>query len=134
MVILSRIYKTNLSPNARRGLRTAGCLLIYVSTYYQAVQFTSGVYPLLLGLLALAGVGIGYFLRLRDLFFLSAGFVVLNVVSNLTYYGVHKPVLGWTLLTATGLLLTAGGILLQLRRGDFRALVGRARTAVAGWE
>ncbi|MCG8421092.1 MAG: hypothetical protein MJE77_24490 [Proteobacteria bacterium] len=134
ILVLTRIYRNNLSPGAARVLRIASSMLIYFSTYYQAVQFTSGLYPLLLGTLALFGVGVGFALQLRDLFLLSAGFLLLNVISNLTYYGIHRPILGWTLLTATGLLLTVSGILFQLRRDRIRELLSRARTAMSDWE
>jgi hypothetical protein len=121
-------------PASRRGLRIAGCSLIYFSTYYRVVQFDSGIYPLLLGGVTLVGILLGFLLQLRDLSLLSAGFLVLNVVSNLTYYGVHRPVLGWTLLTLVGLCLTASGILFQMRRAQVRAFVARLRTTLADWD
>jgi hypothetical protein len=134
IVLLARIYRSNLGPGARRGLHLAGCLLIYFSTYYRVVQFDSGFYPLLLGGLTLAGLALGFALQLRDLFLMSAGFLVLNVISNLTYYGVHRPLLGWTLLTLAGLGLTAAGVLFQLRRTQLRALVSRMRAQLHAWE
>lgn len=134
IVGLARIYRDNLGPGARRGLHFAGCLLIYFSTYYRVMQFDSGLYPLLLGGLALAGVALGFALQLRDLFLMSAGFLVLDVISNLAFYGVHRPLLGWTLLTATGLGLTAAGVLFQLRRAELTALLSRIRAHLQDWE
>lgn len=134
IVGLARIYRDNLGPGARRGLHFAGCLLIYFSTYYRVMQFDSGLYPLLLGGLALTGVALGFALQLRDLFLMSAGFLVLDVISNLAFYGVHRPLLGWTLLTATGLGLTAAGVLFQLRRAELTALLNRIRAHLHAWE
>ena len=132
--LIARIYRQNLEGGARRGLHFAGALVIYFSTYYRVVQFDSGFYPLLLGGLTLAGLAAGFFLQLRDLFLISAGFIVLNVISNLTYYGVHRPLLGWTLLTLAGLGLTAAGVLFQLRRTQLRELLARVRTQLGTWE
>lgn len=70
----------------------------------------------------------------RELFVLSIGFLVLDVISNLAYYGVHRPVLGWTLLTLAGLCLTASGIVFQLRRGQVRGFVAGVRATLAEWD
>ncbi|HEY0987910.1 MAG TPA: hypothetical protein VGD80_12690 [Kofleriaceae bacterium] len=132
--LLARIYHTHLSRGARRGLRAAGSLVIYFATYYQVVQFDHGLYPLLLGGFTLAGIALGFALRLRELFVLSIGFLVLDVISNLAYYGVHRPVLGWTLLTVAGLLLTVSGIVFQLRRAQVRGFVSGVRATLADWD
>jgi hypothetical protein len=132
--LLARIYHTHLSRGARRGLRAAGSLVIYFATYYQVVQFDQGLYPLLLGGFTLAGIALGFVLRLRELFVLSIGFLVLDVISNLAYYGVHRPVLGWTLLTMAGLLLTVSGIVFQLRRAEVRGFVSGVRATLADWD
>jgi hypothetical protein len=134
VVLVARIYKESLGQASRRGLHTAGALLVYFSTYYRVVQFDSGFYPLLLGGLTLAGLAAGFFLQLRDLFLISIGFIALNVISNLAYYGVHRPLLGWTLLTVVGLGLTACGVLFQLRRTQLSALVSRIRNKLSQWE
>lgn len=97
------------------------------------VQFDHGL-DLLLGGFTLAGIALGFFLQLRELFVLSIGFLVLDVISNLTYYGVHRPVLGWTLLTLAGLCLTASGIVFQLRRGQVRSFVAGVRATLAEWD
>jgi hypothetical protein len=132
--LLARLYQAHMSPSARRGLRAAGALLIYFSTYVHVVQFAHGLYPVLLGGFTLVGIALGFWLQLRELFVLSIGFLVLDVVSNLAYYGVHRPVLGWTLLTLAGLCLTASGVVFQLRRGQVRGLVSEIRTNLARWD
>jgi hypothetical protein len=132
--LLARIYQTHLSHAARRGLRAAGSLLIYFATYYQVVHFDHGRYPLLLGGFTLAGIALGFVLQLRELFILSIGFLVLDVISNLAYYGVHRPVLGWTLLTVAGLGLTVSGVIFQLRRTQVRGLVAGVRATLADWD
>lgn len=131
---LARIYRSNMSRTARRGLRATGALVIYMSTFYQVVQFDQGSYALVLGGLSLAGIACGFFLQLRELFVLSIGFLVLDVASNLAYYGVHRPVLGWTLLTLAGLCLTASGIAFQLRRGQVRGVIAGVRATLADWD
>jgi hypothetical protein len=132
--LCARLYQAHLSRSARRGLRAAGALLIYFSTYFQVVQFDHGLYPLLLGGFTLVGIALGFWLQLRELFTLSVGFLVLDVISNLAYYGVHRPVLGWTLLTLAGLCLTASGVVFQLRRAQVRGLVSDVRTTLARWD
>jgi hypothetical protein len=132
--LLARIYRTNMSSSARRGIRAAGSLLIYLSTYYQVVQFDRGLYPLLLGGFTLVGIVLGFLLQLRELFVLSIGFLVLDVISNLAYYGVHRPVLGWTLLTVAGLCLIASGVVFQLRRAQVRGFVTGVRATLAKWD
>ncbi len=134
IVVLARLYRAHLDPGASRALRTLGCLLIYVSGFYQALQFDGGSPALVLGGLTLVGVGLGFALQLRDLFLLSVGFTVLNVLSNLAYYGVHRPLLGWTILTLTGLGLTASGVLFQLRRARLRAWIARTRALLRRWD
>lgn len=125
---------TAMLPVASTLLRAAGSLLIDFSTYYQVVQFDQGLYPVLLGGLTLVGVALGFFLQLRELFVLSIGFLVLDVISNLAYYGVHRPVLGWTLLTVAGLCLTVSGVVFQLRRAQVRGFVAGVRATLAEWD
>ena len=132
--LLARLYQAHMTRAARRGLRAAGTLLIYFSIYYQVVQFDHGLYPVLLGGFTLAGIALGFWLQLRELFTLSIGFLVLDVISNLAYYGVHRPVLGWTLLTLAGLCLTASGVVFQLRRPQVRGLVSDVRANLANWD
>ena len=132
--LLARIYRTHMSRAARRGLRATGSLVIYFATYYQVVQFDHGLYPLLLGGFTLAGIALGFWLQLRELFLLSIGFLVLDVISNLAYYGVHRPVLGWTLLTVAGLCLTVSGVIFQLRRTQVRGFVAEVRATLADWD
>ena len=132
--LLARIYRSHMSRSARRGLRAAGALLIYFATYYQVIQFDHGQYALWLGVFTLAGTALGFWLQLRELFLLSIGFLVLDVTSNLAYYGVHRPVLGWTLLTVAGLCLTVSGIVFQLRRSQVRGLLANARATMADWD
>jgi hypothetical protein len=132
--LLARIYRDHMTRSARRSLRAAGALLIYFAAYYQVVQFDHGLYALLLGGFTLAGILLGFALQLRELFTLSIGFLVLDVTSNLAYYGVHRPVLGWTLLTVAGLCLTASGIVFQLRRGQVRGFVAGVRATLAKWD
>lgn len=134
ITLLARIYRTNMSRSARRGLRAAGALLIYFATYYQVVQFDQGLYPILLGGFTLVGITLGFFLQLRELFVLSIGFLVLDVISNLAYYGAHRPVLGWTLLTVAGLCLTVSGVVFQLRRGQVRGFVAGVRATLSEWD
>jgi hypothetical protein len=133
MMVLARVYRANLTAPAHTAIRITGCLLIYVSTYYQVVQFDHGSYALLLGAATLVGVAVGFWLQLRDLFLLSVGFAVLNVISNLTFYGVHRPLLGWALLTLAGLGLTASGVLFQLRRAQIRDALARVRARWTAW-
>jgi hypothetical protein len=132
--LLARIYRSHMSRAARRGLRATGSLVIYFATYHQVVQFDHGLYPLLLGGFTLAGIALGFWLQLRELFLLSTGFLVLDVISNLAYYGVHRPVLGWTLLTVAGLCLTVSGIVFQLRRTQVRGFVAEVRATMADWD
>lgn len=132
--LLARVYRTHMSRAARRGVRAAGSLLIYFATYYQVVHFDHGLYPLVLGGFTLAGIALGFVLQLRELFILSIGFLVLDVISNLAYYGVHRPVLGWTLLTVAGLCLTVCGVIFQLRRAQLRGFVAGVRASLADWD
>ena len=134
IALLARIYRDNMSRRARRWLRAGGALLIYFTAYYRVVQFDHGVFALLLGGFTLVGIAAGFLLQLRELFVLSIGFLVLDVTSNLAYYGAHRPVLGWTLLTLAGLCLTVSGVVFQLRRAQVRSLVSGVRATLAAWD
>ena len=132
--LLARIYRAQMSRSAQRRLRAAGALVIYFASYVQVVQFEQGGYAILLGGFTLIGITLGFLLQLRELFVLSSGFLVIDVISNLAYYGVHRPVLGWTLLTLAGLCLTASGIVFQLRRAQVRGLFAGVRATLAEWD
>ena len=134
LVVLAQVHRDQLGVGARRGLRTVGALLVYLTGLVEALSFSGGGHALALGGLALCGILLGFALAVRDLFVLGSAFLVLDVIANLTYQGIHRPVVGWTLLTALGLGFTTAGIVFQLRRAEIAALVRRTRHAMAGWD
>ncbi len=134
LVIFAQVHRGRLSAGARRGLRTVGALLVYLTGLVEVLSFAGGGHALVLGGLALCGIVLGFVLAVRDLFVLGSAVLMLDVISNLTYQGIQRPVVGWTLLTALGLAFTAAGVLFQLRRAEVVAFLLRARHAMATWD
>ena len=60
--------------------------------------------------------------------------LTLDVIANLIYAGLRDHRLGFVLLSASGLFILGGMILVTLRRERARALAAGVRSRLRGWD
>jgi len=115
-----------------------GSLLLYLPAALTLVmrlgESSDGTYAVVFGAVCLLGVVAGMVLRIRAYVLLGTLFVTLDVAANLAYAGLRDHRVGFVLLSASGLAILGTMIGTTLKRDEVRALVGRLKLAVRGWD
>jgi hypothetical protein len=110
LMILCRIYDGALGPGGP-ALRTVASLLIFASTSFELFQFTE-VWPALLqGACAVAMVLFGIRSRVRAYLYIGFTALLLDIVANLTRWGMRDRLIGGVLGVVGGMMLFALGAL-----------------------
>jgi hypothetical protein len=109
LALLADVYAAQLGPRAGI-LRTLAAVLSFTATSWEMFQFDSLWPALLLAATAVAAVLLGIAVRVRA--YLTLGFValLLDIIANLTRWGMHDRLVGGALGVAGGVVLFALGI------------------------
>jgi hypothetical protein len=109
LALLADVYATELGPRAGI-LRTVAALLSFTATSWEMFQFDSLWPAVLLAGTAVAAVLVGIVVRVRA--YLTLGFLalVLDIVANLTRWGMHDRLVGGALGVVAGVVLFALGV------------------------
>jgi hypothetical protein len=109
LALLADVYDAELGPRAGI-LRTLAAMLSFAATSWQMLQFDSLWPAILLAGTAVAAVLMGIVVRVRA--YLTLGFValLLDIIANLTRWGMHDRLVGGALGVAGGVVLFALGI------------------------
>jgi hypothetical protein len=110
LMILGRLYREELGSHGP-VLRTTASLLIFASTSYEMFQFRA-VWPALLqGASAVAVVLFGIRTRVRSYLYIGFTALLLDIVANLTRWGMHDRLVGGVLGVLGGMMLFVLGAL-----------------------
>jgi hypothetical protein len=110
LMILGRLYGAELGSHGP-ALRTLASLLIFGSTSYEMFQFQA-VWPAVLqGASAVAVVLFGIRTRVRGYLYIGFTALLLDIVANLTRWGMHDRLVGGVLGVLGGMVLFALGTL-----------------------
>jgi hypothetical protein len=110
LMILGRVYETQLREHAP-ALRTLASLLIFASTSFEMFQFHA-VWPAALqGVIAVLVVLFGLRVRVRGYVYVGFTALLLDIVANLTRWGLRDRLVGGVLSVLGGVLLFALGAL-----------------------
>jgi hypothetical protein len=125
VLAVPHLYRQRLSPAVVAGIRYASTLVIYVSStadmlLQQIGQSIAG--PIVLVLLALAGMLAGVLLRVRAFLYLGATFVFIGVTSMVWHAQVSIDAVWpwWVFGITTGILLLAGLMALEKNKDKLR--------------
>lgn len=135
VLVVSHFYRERLGPQLASAIRYGATLLIYVSSTADMLiqEIGSTLWgPIILILLALAGMLAGVVLRVQPFLYLGAAFVFLGVTSMVWHaHAAWGAVwLWWVFGITTGLFLLAG--LMALER--YKTQLRRYATELASWE
>jgi hypothetical protein len=110
LMALGRIYRDELGVHGS-ALRTIASLLIFGSTSYEMFQFRA-VWPAALqGASAVAVVLFGIRTRVRGYLYIGFAALLLDIVANLTRWGMHDRLVGGVLGVLGGVMLFVLGTL-----------------------
>ncbi|RKH67920.1 hypothetical protein D7W81_13215 [Corallococcus aberystwythensis] len=134
LLLLLRVFRTGLSPDAYAQLRALAVTGIYVAGAWKPLLFNDGEAMLLCVFLCLVGVGAGIALRIRSYVYLGSAFLVTAVAANLVRFGMRDHRVGALFLSLLGLLVVAFMVTLSAHRATLLQKYGRVRDLLATWE
>jgi hypothetical protein len=133
VLVVAHLYRDRLEPAMASGIRYAATLLIYISSTADILlqQIGTNIYgPIVLVLLALAGMAAGVVLRVRPFLYLGAMFVFIGVTSMVWH--AHKSIDAvwpwWVFGITTGICLLAGLMAIEKNKPKLREYANNLAT------
>jgi hypothetical protein len=135
VLVMAHLYRGRLSPTTLSAIRYACTLLIYISSTADLLLQEIGTNvagPIILILLALAGMLAGVILQVRPFLYLGAMFVFIGVTSMVWHAqrSIHAVWPWWVFGITTGICLLAGLMALEKNKGRLRQYAN----TLATWE
>jgi hypothetical protein len=138
VLALGHLFAATMDHGARLGIRVVGGLLLYAPA---AVRLTSqlasspnGAYAIGFGAACLFGVMLGMVLQIRAYLAFGTGFLVLDVIANLTAAGIRDHRIGFLVLSLAGLSILGTMVFVTLQRERVRAWGRALRLSLRGWD
>ena len=133
VLLLAQLYRRDLSQRALANIRTIALAAVYLSGFVSIVSFDSPSHSLVMAGLCVSGVVIGTLLRIRSYLFLGAGFLVVNLVTNIARFGLSGQTAATIVLTGLGLAILAAMVTFSLNRRQIVARYERWTGELATW-
>ncbi len=133
VLVVAHLYRERLEPAMSSGIRYAATLVIYISSTADILlqQIGTNIYgPIVLVVLALAGMAAGVVLRVRPFLYLGAMFVFIGVTSMVWH--AHKSIDAvwpwWVFGITTGICLLAGLMAIEKNKPKLREYANNLAT------
>ncbi len=135
VLVVTHLYRNRLEAEVASGIRYAATLTIYISSTADMLLQDIGATlsgPIILVLLALAGMTAGIVLKVRPFLYLGAIFVFIGVTSMVWHaqQRIDEVWPWWAFGITTGLLLLAGLMAIEKNKAKLQALAN----SLAKWE
>lgn len=135
VLVMTHIYRERITPQATSAIRYGATLLIYISSSADMLLQQIGTTlsgPIILILLALAGMFLGVILQIRPFLYLGATFVFLGVTSMVWHanQAFDSTWPWWVFGISMGLILLAGLMMLEKFKPQLQAHAKKLST----WE
>ncbi|MDP1822532.1 MAG: hypothetical protein Q8L48_04800 [Archangium sp.] len=134
LLVLARVFTTELSAGAIVKLRAWGMGLMYVAVAWRPLTVTSMPALILCVVVCLAGVALGSMWRIRSYVVLGSGVVVTTVLATLVRSGLAEPRLGAVFLSLLGLGVVVVMVMITTRREELQERFAAMQRVMASWE
>ena len=134
LLVAAQLGRGDLERSNLQVLRGLGCIVLYAGTGWQMATSDGLLFPMLLGLLALATVAGGALLKVRAFLFFGAATLVVDVLANLGRYSFRSQLVLAITITVTGLGLLAGLAWFSVRRAQALEMYRRFSATLEDWE
>jgi hypothetical protein len=134
LLVLLRVFRDALSPEAQAKLRALAITLVYVAGAWKPLLFQDGGAMLLCVLLCLVGVAAGVALRIRSYVYLGTAFLVTCVLANLARFGIRDHRMGAAFLSLLGVGVVGFMVLFTAKRAELQERYARVRAMMDTWE
>jgi hypothetical protein len=134
LVVLVRVFETELGPEWAARLRGAAAATIYAAAAWKPLAFDTTWALWVCVLVCVLGVAAGIALKVRSYVYLGTVFLVTSVLSNLVRFGVREPRVGALLLSSLGLLVVGFMVVVTTRRSELLQRYRQVQTMLRAWE
>ena len=134
LLVLARVFHTELSPGAGVKLRAWGMGLMYVAVAWKPLTVTALPALVLCVVVCLGGVALGALWRIRSYVVLGSGVLVTTVLATLVRSGLAEPRLGAVFLSLLGLTVVVVMVAITTKREELQARLASMQRVMATWE
>lgn len=138
VLALGHLFASSMDHGGRLAVRVIGGLLLYAPAAARLAldlaRAQSGGYAIGFGAACLAGVLLGMILQIRAYLAFGTGFLVLDVLANLTAAGIRDHRIGFLVLSLTGIGILGAMVFVTLQRDRVRGWSRALRIALRGWD
>jgi hypothetical protein len=138
VLALGHLFAEAMDHGARLAIRVVGGLFLYapaaVRLTAQIASSPNGAYAIGFGAACLFGVVLGMLLQIRAYLAFGTGFLVLDVIANLTAAGIRDHRIGFLVLSLAGLSILGTMVFVTLQRELVRSWGRSLRLALRGWD
>lgn len=134
LLVLARVFDSELSAGAVVKLRAWGMGLMYVAVAWTPLTVTSVPALMVCVLVCLGGIALGTHWRIRSYVVLGTGVLVTTVLATLVRSGLSEPRLGALFLSLLGLGVVVVMVMISTRREELQARLSAMQRVMATWE
>ncbi len=133
LLVLVRVFTSELPADAAVKLRALGMGLLYAAVAWQPLFATSLPALALCVFVCLGGIALGMHWRVRSYVLLGTGALMTTVITTLVRSGLAEPRLGALFLSALGLAVVVMMVVLSTKREELRARFMSLQRTMATW-
>lgn len=137
-LFLGHIFKENLTDAAKKSIRLAGGLLLYlpaaVNISFEMGMATDAFYAVIFGIICLLGIAVGMLFQIRSYLFMGVTFFTLNIVANLLQKGLRNPLMGFILLSLAGLSIIGILIFYSMKKEVILGYANKLKRILSSWD
>lgn len=133
LLVLVRVFSSELPADAAVKLRALGMGLLYAAVAWQPLFATSLPALALCVFVCLGGIALGMHWRVRSYVLLGTGALMTTVITTLVRSGLAEPRLGALFLSALGLAVVVMMVVLSTKREELRARFMALQRTMATW-
>ena len=133
LIVLAQVYRAELSESNLVAIRIIALAAAYLSGFVTVLSFDEPGHSLLMATVCAAGVLLGTLLRIKSYLFLGAGFLVVDLGTNLVRFGLSGQTAATVVLTGLGLAILAAMVTWSLHRAEIERRLARCLGDLESW-
>jgi hypothetical protein len=133
LLVLAQVYQRDLSDRALGAIRVVALSAAYLSGFVSIMAFDAPHHALIMAAVCTAGVVLGAALRIKSYLLLGAGFLVVDLATNVVRFGLSGQTAATLVLTGLGLSILGAMVAWSLHRPAIEAILRRVAGDVESW-
>lgn len=133
LLLLGHVHRAELSARATATIRMIALTLVYLASAFSILRFADPSHNLVMAAICVGGMLVGVLSRIRSYLILGAGFLSIDLITDLVRFGLSGQTAATVVLTGLGLALLSGMVVWTSHRNKIRRAVDRLSLEVIAW-